>query len=635
MAREDADPLVETAIRHGILPVYIDVAGRERAARRSTLALLLRALNVRVPGATGGVRRRDDDPVGPRVPPHRIVVGSPGSPIDLRSLAAAGDPLPRTIRLNVEGRTTWQRIVPSSNATLPLPRGTPPGRHRLRWARGTASRAVDLVLAPRRLPRGTRSRAWGLFAPVYAIRDAQTWGCGDLRALESLGTWAAQKGASILATLPLLPAFLGRSFDPSPYRPVSRGFWNEIYLAPTITPEFARSTELQRIVRSSTFRADVARLEALEHVDFRSVARLKRRVVERMVEEFGDAPERRRRAFRAFLRAVPEVRSYGRFRAAHEGHGPKAARYHVFAQWWMHEQIAGVAQRLRRRGLRLAFDLPVGVHPNGYDVGRDADAFVPSVHVGSPPDPGVPAGQDWGFPPWSPDRLRSLSYRPFAQALRHELAVAGLLRIDHVLAFHRLFWIPAGSPPRDGAYVRYPATEMYAVVNAEAARTGATIVGEDLGTVPPDVRPALSAHGWLGLYVAELEWDGPGPSRPIAEGSVVSLNTHDHLPFAGYWAVRAARGGAPERRDGFLASDRPTDVALRHALRALARSPARLLLVNVEDLWGETAPQNVPGTVGPNFSRRFRIDLGTLFERADAAELLSTIDALRRARYVR
>jgi 4-alpha-glucanotransferase len=477
-----------------------------------------------------------------------------------------------------------------------------------------------------------------VFAPVYALRDVHTWGCGDLLALARLGEWAAERGASILATLPLLPAFLDRPYDPSPYRPVSRRFWNELYLAIPATREFARSRSAQARARSPSFRRRIASLERRRWVDFRSVARLKRSVLERMLGSFDrDAPRERRRAFRRFLETTDGVREYARFRASKEPGRRTAERYHLFVQWLVDEQMREVTERLYRSGVDLLLDLPIGIHPEGFDAQYDRELLVPSMSVGSPPDPGVPRGQDWGFPPFAPDRLRAAGYRPWVGALRHHYSAAKLLRVDHILGLHRLFWIPEGSAPADGVYVRYPAEELYAVLRAEAARVGSQVVGEDLGTVPRELRPALHGQGILRLFVAQLEWGPEGRARRVPADCVASLNTHDHAPFAAYWRDRVAlssRRHAPRTGADDL-ERRPWD-AFADATLALARSPARFVVINLEDLWGETRAQNVPGESGPKyFSGRFRRGLAALNRHRAWSELICAVDALRRGRHGR
>src|SRR5690606_27044500 len=139
---------------------------------------------------------------------------------------------------------------------------------------------------------------------------------------------------------------------------------------------------------------------------------------------------------------------------------------------------------LRARGQRLYLDLPLGVHPAGYDVWSRRELFAGGASAGSPPDAFFSLGQNWGFPPLRPDALRETGHAYVIDVLRATLRHAGMLRIDHVMALHRLFWIPAGMEARDGVYVRYPAEELYAVHCLESARHAAVIVGEDLGTVP-------------------------------------------------------------------------------------------------------------------------------------------------------
>ena len=487
------------------------------------------------------------------------------------------------------------------------------------------------MVAPPRLAAPGGPRRWGVFVPVYAVRDGRTWGVGDLSSFERIGRWAARYGASLLATLPLLPAFLDRPFEPSPYRPVCRRYWNELYLDPRATPEFARSPSARRLVASPAFRRRVAQLERGDRVRFRAVARLKRAVLERMLHDFRDAPRARRTAFRRFVERTEGLREYARFRAELERSGPAGARYHLFAQWLVDEQLARVSERLGRVGVDLLFDLPIGVHPEGFDARADPEFAPAGVSLGSPPDPGVPEGQEWGIRPLHPRRMRERGYAGWAEALAQQFRIARFLRLDHILGLHRLFWVPEGRPPSEGVYVRSPKEELYAVLLAEARRAGGTVVGENLGTVPADRGPDLRRRGILGLYVAQLEWGAPGGGRPVPRDSLATLNTHDHLPFAAY---RRARGALPfagpaTRSRRRTPPSRADDLA--RALGALAASPARLLLVNLEDLWGELRPQNVPGRVRPRpFARRFRVGFRTLRQRHEWSELLCAIDAVRR-----
>ena len=632
MPGERPGDLRRRARRAGVLRGYRDLEGRWRTPSSETLTRIVPVLEApparRSSSSPHEGRAARDDAVP--FPPVTVVRGDAPR---RRIVSLVVPPRSGAVRgfWRSEGTSRWRALPAPRQGRFVLPSPLPFGCHELRIDHAGGSHVSRLVVAPDRLrPRGP-PRRWGIFAPVYALRDEGTWGCGDLTAFERLGEWAASLGASVLATLPLLATFLDRPLEPSPYRPVSRRFWNELYLDPRRTPEFRRSGAARRLVRSSSFRRQVAVLEGRRYVAFRAAARLKRAVLERMLRSFDRAPSARRAEFRRYVTRTAGLEEYAAFRASLQRDRAQATRYHLFVQWLVDEQLRQVASRLRTRGVDLYFDLPLGVDPRGFDAQRDAALFVPSISTGSPPDPGVPLGQDWGFAPWHPGRLRDAGYRPWIEALARHFEVARILRIDHALGLHRLFWIPREEPPSGGAYVRFPAEELYATLVAEAARAGAEVVGEDLGTVPPELRSALRRNGLLRIFVAQLEWDGPRGVRAPPTDCVASLNTHDHPPFAAYWKDQRARRSPERDRASRLLFGRPEPDAFREATNLLARSSARLLLVNLEDLWGERRPQNVPGRSGSRmFSRRFRFDLATLRRNRAWSELLSSIDSLRR-----
>jgi 4-alpha-glucanotransferase len=280
--------------------------------------------------------------------------------------------------------------------------------------------------------------------------------------------------------------------------------------------------------------------------------------------------------------------------------------------------------------------------------------------VGAPPDAFFTRGQAWGFPPLHPERAREQGHRHLIACLRHHLEQAGALRIDHIMGLHRLFWVPKGMEPRDGVYVRYPAEELYSILCLESHRHRSLIVGENLGTVPAYVNRALARHGILGMYVAQYATTAKVAMalRPVPSRSVASINTHDMPPFAAFWrgldigdrralGLLTQRGAERERqrrqalkrslvsflrRQGWLRGSASAFSVLRACLAHLAASPARLLLVNLEDLWLETKPQNVPGTVDerPNWRRKARHSLEALCQMPQVADTLREIDRLRR-----
>ncbi len=477
-------------------------------------------------------------------------------------------------------------------------------------------------------------------------------------------------------------AFLGEPYEPSPYSPASRLFWNEFYLDLEGVPEFHRCPQAQDLASSDAVAREVRELRASRVVDYRRLMALKRRVLEAMARCLFSQGGPRLEELRRFLREHPQVEDYARFRAVGEGlaapwtrwpqrlregrigqgdYDEETAQLHLYAQWQAHQQVERLAGKARGAGHGLYLDLPLGVHPESYDVWRERGAFVQGVSAGAPPDSFFTKGQDWGFPPLHPEGLRRQGYRYFVAYLRHHLRHAGLLRIDHVMGFHRLFWVPQGLEPAQGVYVRYQPEEFYAILSLESHRHRAVVVGEDLGTVPGYVREAMGQHNVQRMYVVQYEVvpDSARVLRPVPPSSIASLNTHDMPTFAAFWqgldiqdrealGLLDRAGVARERKArqavgraladylrtlGWLkGSAGDTQAVLRACLYFLAASRARLVLVNLEDLWLETEPQNTPGTLTErvNWRRKARYTLEEFSKMPQVVEVLQEIDRIRR-----
>jgi 4-alpha-glucanotransferase len=300
------------------------------------------------------------------------------------------------------------------------------------------------------------------------------------------------------------------------------------------------------------------------------------------------------------------------------------------------------------------------VHPDGYDVWRERDLFTRSAHVGAPPDAVFTGGQDWGFPPLHPERNRRAGHPYTIDTIRHIARHAGIVRIDHVMGLHRLYWIPEGVERGEGVYVRYPADELTAILTLESERNGCAIVGEDLGTVPRHVRPHMARHRLHRSYVAQYEMSEKA-ERALAHvppNALAAMNTHDMPTFASYWSghdvdllerigamspeaaahersVRSrTRGPLIEflRANGHLRSGRArTADVLRACLAYLGSSRAAVVVANLEDLWLETRPQNVPGT-GPELGNWRRRATRSLEQMQAAPEVVAGLRVLAEAR---
>jgi 4-alpha-glucanotransferase len=483
--------------------------------------------------------------------------------------------------------------------------------------------------------------------------------------------------------LPLLASFLGSPYEPSPYAPVSRSWWNELYLDFAARPELASCPEaIERLGRAGSVCAPDGPFDA------RARYSVVREVLTLLADHVERTPGAARDDLRGFLTGTP-VLGYARFRAAVERCAvgwrswpmPPAevmagiaddspdVRAHVYAQWAMRRQLDRLAESLGRRNQILGLDLPVGCHADGYDTFVAPERYAAGAAVGAPPDEFFGAGQDWGFPPVVVESARADGHAAFAAAVAAHAAVAGMLRIDHVMQLHRLWWVPDGLGAAEGAYVTQPAEELAAVLAIESHLGGCVIVGEDLGTVPDEVRDLLAGHSVAGMYVAQFEqpsWPGAELRHPPT-GCVASVGTHDTPPFAA-WA-RALEstwrddrsGGEPEStgeraaqlanlitglehagslepgRWGWPAADELASLpaGLIDAVHAalvwrLGASEAACVLVALDDLAGTTSPQNVPGTPSdrPNWVVRLATPYGELLD-GYPAEVLTRLQGER------
>jgi 4-alpha-glucanotransferase len=355
-------------------------------------------------------------------------------------------------------------------------------------------------------------------------------------------------------------------------------------------------------------------------VDYEGVMALKRPVLAELSRCFFEgAGGARRHDFAEYAASNPHVAEYASFSAGGAGQGSQEERYHLYCQWQMDRQLANVAGG---GGPGLLFDLPLGVHPLGFDAQKWPELFAAGMSTGAPPDAFF-SGQDWSAPPLHPEADRQQGYEYLAGCFRNLMRHAAAVRIDHMMSFHRLFWIPEGSDPADGAYVSYPAEELYALLSLESNRSMTAVVGEDLGTVPAGVRTAMWRHGVArtSVYLGALRPRAKVLEVDIPDGAVVTLETHDMVPLAGFLhgddiETRVETGqldGAAARREAAARRhlvarlarrssasqddiDAAAPVILADCLASLARSAAKTVLVNLEDLLLERRPQNVPGT---------------------------------------
>ncbi|MEW2439601.1 4-alpha-glucanotransferase [Streptomyces caniferus] len=613
---------------HGIATSYEASPGRSVQITDDTVVAVLAALGVdaSTPHSVRSALAAYEDGAGRALLP-RTVVARPGRPPDL-----AGLPEGTALRVETESGAAAQDLAaqdsgafdPGALARLPL------GVHVLhaRTPDGRGARA-RLIVAPDRVP-APPGRSHGFLVQLYSLLSRQSWGMGDLGDLADLAAWSGRAlGTGFLQLNPLHAAVPGPPTDPSPYRPSSRRFPDPVHLRIEHIPEYARLTGAARAradelaARAHALRAGVLDGGAL--IDRDAVWALKREVLE-LVRTVPLTPGRRA-AYCDFLAEQGEaLEDHATWCAIAERHGPDwrswpaglrdprspaTARlrpqlldridFHCRLVWLTDQQLAAAQRSAREAGMGvgLVHDLAVGVHPSGADTWAQQDAFAAGMSIGAPPDAFNARGQDWGLPPWRPDALAAAGYAPYRELLRGLLRHAGALRIDHVMGLFRLWWVPEGRPPTEGAYVRYDGEAMLSVLALEAHRAGAAVIGEDLGTVEPGVRGMLAERGVLGTSVLWFERDYQGGGR---EGTAGERGQADEAREGADEAAEGTPG--PGRKSVSEPAPEPAPVPVARILAPEEWRSACLATVTTHDL-----PPTAARLTGEDVALRERLGL--------------------------
>jgi len=516
------------------------------------------------------------------------------------------------------------------------------------------------------------ARLFGPAIQLYALRSKRNWGVGDFTDLADLARAAAAQGASFVGVNPLHELFLDRPAQASPYSPSTRLALNPLYVDVEAVDEFRDCDDARALVASDAFARSVAALRATAFIDYAGVWKAKRAVLELLFEHFAKrAPSDRANAFRAFVASQreavydaalfdalqahlaardPTVWGWPAWPAEYRARGStdvaaferdhaRAIDFHLYLQWQADLQLARAHAAAREAGMSIGLyrDLAVGANPGGAETWQAPDLFADGVHVGAPPDDFNRKGQDWGLPPWIPNELRLAAYAPFLALVRANMRHAGALRIDHVMGLSRLYWIPQGMSPEDGAYVRYPLDDLCALLASESAQAKCVVVGEDLGTVAEALRATLRDTGVLSYRVLYFERASDGAfaapdAYPVQ--ALVSVSTHDLPTLRGFLegtdlAHRSQLALFPssDLRDRLYDERERDRAALRGALahagladddvavavhRYVARTPCALMTVQLEDVFAEAEQANLPATLDdqhPNWRRKVGIDL--------------------------
>jgi 4-alpha-glucanotransferase len=593
---------------------------------------------------------------------------------------------------------------------LPLPAGLAHGYYDLKLRlRGafSAEAVTRLAVSPGRtwLPPvlADGARLWGINLPLYAIKSRRNWGIGDFTDLMAAIGMGRDFGAAFVGVNPLHAPQEGPDAGRSPYSPTSRLFLNFLILDLAIVPELQESPEAQALLANPRFQADLDRLRELPLVDYPEVRRLKEKVLKMLFAAFTGThglPEApltpRGQEFAAFVargglnlwnftlfqalsdhlqekdwrRWPDEFKSPDRAKAQAfaRQHGRDLA-FHQYVQWLAAEQRQAVWTAARQSGLPFTLyqDMALGAAAGGFESWGYPGLFAAGVSMGAPPDAFNPKGQNWNLPPMIPRQLAETRFALFIDTLRANLPPGGIVRLDHVMALFRLYWIPDGMDPQHGTYINYPSREFLALLALESQRRRTLVIGEDLGTVAPSIRRDLERGGIFSYKVFYFERTADKkylPPEAYPRQALACITTHDLPTLAGYWegrdlAIKSQLNIYPSPHDAeedaasrvqdrlFLvealvqrhllprgytppADFCPEDIR-RAVLAYVGESNAALMEVRLEELLGLTAQQNLPGTMDQHPNWQIKI-FQAIEEMQNNPELVRLAETLRQAR---
>jgi 4-alpha-glucanotransferase len=576
---------------------------------------------------------------------------------------------------------------------VPLEADTGPGYHQLFVQLPDAKIESLLIVAPRAcyLPDSIEAglKPWGVSLQLYSLRSRRNWGIGDFTDLQAAVEILEPLGIDSIGLNPLHALFSHLPENASPYSPSSRDFINPLYLDIEAIEEFQRSDAARQLVHNDKFQNRLQSLREPQLVDYSGVWCAKLEVLEMIYSQFRqeltDNDSARAHNFRDFQACGGEALfRFALFEALQvffhdqdrrietwrqwpeDYHDPDsvavaewaasqqaAIEFYQYLQWQAELQLASVQQDCAQRGMQIGIynDLAVGNERFSAQCWAEQELYALDTGIGAPPDDFSPTGQSWGLPPLIPQRLREQAYRSFIHSLRANMRHAGALRIDHVMGLMRLYWVPANHAADQGTYVTYPFDDLLGILALESQRNRCLVIGEDLGTVPDEVRHALWVNKVLSyrILMFEKDWQA-GSFKPPSDYPPLALcasGSHDLPTLPGYWheadldlretleLYPSAEIGQQQRhlrqrdrteilaalaRENLLEDDFENPDKLEGNLstelliaiqRFLARSPACLMMVQLEDLLGQKQQINLPGTIDeyPNWRYKIPFDI--------------------------
>lgn len=569
----------------------------------------------------------------------------------------------------------------------------------------------SLIITPDRCfqpAQFVQQKQWGVSVQLYAVKSDSNWGIGDFADLTRLVKYLAAQGADFVGLNPIHALYPAMPESASPYSPSSRRWLNIIYLSVPLLPGYGQCQQTAALVNAPQFKQQLQQQRDKPLVDYSGVMQLKLPALKTLFHWFtehqADYPalatafDNFKQQGGASLRQLALYDALHLHLIAQDPHAwgwpnwpqqyqqADSAAVQAFAaehqdeieffsylQFCAQQQLEQVQQQAKAAGMLLGLyrDLAVGVSEASTEIWANAELYCRDASVGAPPDILGPKGQNWGLPPMLPYQLFRQAYRPMIELFRANMQDSGALRIDHVMALLRLWWVPKGSQSAgEGAYLYYPIMDLLGILALESQRQQAVVIGEDLGTVPDGIFELLQQFGMYSyriFFFSQAEDGGYISTAHYPVQAMSALTTHDMPTLIGFWhcsdlklglqlglyteamlpGLYADRHQAKQRiLDSLhghqaLPADYPRSVehlamdrTLNFALQQhLAKGSCQLLCLQLEDWLEMTEPVNVPGTSDeyPNWRRKLSMTLEQLEAQQHLRQHLQNLTASRRS----
>lgn len=690
--------LQQTAQKLGIAPAHYDIDGRLIYASPETLSHFIEWLK---PLENKCRKEEFDD----------VLACFENEPIhyDVERIALT-EPIISLELLDENGISITQKITQNSTALSLPPLSF--GYYQLRLSTKSHRYSIRLLVSPKRAfqpPLLKHKKIWGINVQLYSLRSQSNWGIGDFGDLAYLIEQSAKQGADYVGINPLHLSYPAVPEWASPYSSSSRRWLNFLYLNIPNLPEFRRCKSLQNWFNAEATQTQILTLRQSETVNYSEVYPLKLTALEQLFAFFNRSKSaeivERRQLFEQYVKSKGEALQLqglfnvldGQEHADHQGKEntigwlgwrkewqhltatkrksllkthQKQIRFFAWLQWLTEQQLAELQTLCKKCGMQLGIygDLAVNSSRGSVDVWSDPELYCVNISIGAPPDPLGPVGQNWNLPPYNPSVLKARGFAPFIEMLRASMQYFGVLRIDHVMGLFRLWWIPEGKTAQEGAYVHYPFDELMAILAIESMRSQCLIIGEDLGTVPDEVRSKLNEFqifSYFVLYFARCDLHFPHTSD-YPKNAYATIGTHDVPSLQSFWHCRdlelfeqlnVLRGEALKQkydqrmidkqallnslhRDHYLPPNYEGD-ALSMAMhdnlnfvihRYLAESESQLIGIQLENLLSQEVMFNLPGTLDeyPNWSKKLAQPLESIFTNESLQTFFAMINEARK-----